>query len=186
MDGVTGTFKTITGGTDADGAFVAVSSTCTNVDCHSGATTPGWYYAPDAAAPTWTPNSGIAATNPNQGGVLNVTWNAAADAYPSNPVSYDLYRATTNSAAAVFAGPPIATDLAGTSATVTGLNDGTTYYFGVRAKDNWASQNVDRQHRHLRRRGAGAGSARDAHGDRLLPHQARQRHQPLERRSTRT
>ena len=135
-------FKTITGGTDADGAFVPASSTCTNVDCHSGATTPGWYYAPDTAAPVWSPNSGIAATNPNQGGVLNVTWNAATDAYPSNPVSYDLYKSTTNSAAAVFAGPPIATDLAGTSTTVTGLDVGTTYYFGVRAKDNWVTRNV--------------------------------------------
>ena len=80
-------FKTITGGTDADGAFVPASSTCTNVDCHSGATPPGWYYVPDTAAPAWSPNSGIAAANPNQGGVLNVTWNAAADAYPSDPVS---------------------------------------------------------------------------------------------------
>ena len=116
--------------------------TCTNVDCHAGATTPGWYYTPDTAAPVWTPNSGIAATNPNQGGVLNVTWNAATDAYPSNPVTYDLYKSTTNSAAAVFAGPPIATDLVGTSTTVTGLVDGTTYYFGVRAKDNWVTRNV--------------------------------------------
>ena len=142
MDGTANKFKTITGGTDADGAFVPASSTCTNVDCHSGATTPGWYYTPDTAAPVWTPNSGIAATNPNQGGVLNVTWNAATDAYPSNPVSYDLYKSTTNSAAAVFAGPPIATDLVGTSTTVTGLSDGTTYYFGVRAKDNWVTRNV--------------------------------------------
>jgi len=142
MDGVANKFKTITGGTDADGAFVAASSTCTNIDCHSGTTTPGWYYAPDTAAPAWTPNSGIAATNPNQGGVLNVTWNAAVDAYPSNPVTYDLYMATTNTPAAVFAEPPLVSALTGTATTVTGLADGTTYYFGVRAKDNWATKNV--------------------------------------------
>jgi len=94
------------------------------------------------AAPVWTPNSGIAASNPNLGGVLNVTWNAAVDAYPSNPVTYDLYRSTTNSAAAVFAGPPVATNLLSTSTQVTGLLVGTTYYFGVRAKDNWTTSNV--------------------------------------------
>ena len=143
MDGgATNKFKTITGGTDADGAFVSASSTCTNIDCHSGVTTPGWYYAPDTAAPTWATTSGIAATNPVQGGVLNVTWSAATDAYPSNPVTYDLYKSTTNSAAAVFTGPPIATGLVGTGMTVTGLTDGTLYYFGVRAKDNWPVKNA--------------------------------------------
>ena len=94
--------------------------TCSNINCHAGVTTPGWYYTPDTAAPAWTPSSGIAAANPNQGGVLNVTWTAAADGYPSNPVTYDLYEATTNSAAAVFAGPPIAVGLTGTATTVTG------------------------------------------------------------------
>ncbi len=142
MDGVASQFKTISGATDADGAFVAATSTCINVDCHAGATTPGWYFAADTAAPVWTPNSGIAASNPGLGGVLNVTWNAATDAYPSNPVTYDLYRSTTNSAAAVFAGPPIATNLANTSAQVAGLAVGTTYYFGVRAKDNWVTRNA--------------------------------------------
>ena len=139
----TGSYGTMTAsGVDSDGAYNHTLKTCSNIDCHAGVTTPGWYYTPDTAAPVWTPNSGITATNPNQGGVLNVTWNAATDAYPSNPVTYDLYKSTTNSAAAVFAGPPIATDLVGTSTTVTGLVDGTTYYFGVRAKDNWVSKNV--------------------------------------------
>ena len=48
---------------DADGAFVSASSTCTNVDCHAGTTTPGWYVVGDAAAPVWTPKSGSAASN---------------------------------------------------------------------------------------------------------------------------
>jgi hypothetical protein len=137
-------FRNIAGALDTDAYYDATTFTCINVDCHGGVPTPDWY-APataDSLPPVWSTGSGIAAVDTENGGSVQVNWNTAVDAFPSNPVTYDLFMATANSASAVFAGPPVQADLAGTGVLITGLVDGTTYYFGVRAKDSWATPNV--------------------------------------------
>jgi predicted CxxxxCH...CXXCH cytochrome family protein len=133
-------FRKIDNTADAAGTFSPSAHTCSGLSCHGGGASPDWYAVSDSAAPVWTPDSGISASNPNVGGTLTATWRPAVDAFPSNPVLYDLY--VSDNAAAVFAGAPAYAGLQDNTATVTGLANGTTYFFGVRAKDSWPVPNV--------------------------------------------
>lgn len=138
-------FRNIAGVSDVDGLFDAAANTCANIDCHGGVLTPDWY-APvviaDTQPPVWGTGSGVWAVDAGTGGALLVSWNTAVDVFPSDPVTYELYMATADSSSAVFAGPPVFSALAGYSALVTGLSNGTNYYFGVRASDSWTTPNV--------------------------------------------
>ena len=100
----------------------------------------------DTTAPAFAGNnSGITASDAGTGGAATVSWNAATDVYPSNPVHYRVYgitSATQPTAAALFATVPLQANLTALSTTVTGLVNGTNYYwFGVRATD--AANNVE-------------------------------------------
>jgi predicted CXXCH cytochrome family protein len=135
-------FKNMSGATDLNGVYRTADKTCVNVACHGGTKTPAWIAVADTAAPTFSGGMNIVATDCAVGGMLRVTWNVATDAYPSNPVLYDLYMSTTGTAAAVYASAPVYTGLTSNTADVGGLNNGTNYYFGVRAKDSAATPNV--------------------------------------------
>ena len=101
----------------------------------------------DTLAPAFAGNnSGITASDAGSGGAATVSWNAATDVYPSNPVRYTVYgisSATQPSSAALFVGGNIVqNNLTSLTTTVTGLVNGTNYYwFGVRATD--AANNVE-------------------------------------------
>jgi predicted CxxxxCH...CXXCH cytochrome family protein len=85
--------------------------------------------------------SGIAVSNPATGGELSVSWNTATDA--TGPVTYRVFRSTapqTNPFTNPDAGWPKA--VGATSLVDTGLINGTTYYYGVRAQDNASPPNV--------------------------------------------
>ena len=134
-------FKTMAGGNDNNAYYDSTAKkACSNVDCHAGNITPNWVTKEryDGTAPSFAGGaSGIAATDLAQGGAVSVTWNEATDPGPpaNPPVRYTLY--WSDNAARVFTTPTGTMDnLAATAATVTGLTNGTTYYFGVRAKDS--------------------------------------------------
>ena len=84
----------------------------------------------DTTPPTFAGASG--ATDAGTGGAVTLTWAAASD--PSTPITYDIYWATT--AGGENYATPNQTSSSGTGATVTGLTNGTPYYFVVRAKDS--------------------------------------------------
>lgn len=89
----------------------------------------------DSTPPTWSGgDSGIAVQNTEAGGTLSINWNEAIDA-DSAPVSYDLYRSSV-SAADVW-NSLYRDGLTAWPYIDTGLSDGTTYYYGVRAKDSY-------------------------------------------------
>lgn len=94
------------------------------------------FTSPDTTAPTF---AGIKRAYANGvSGQVQIEFNPASDA--TTPISYLLYRDTT--AAGVFSSAP--TNIGSvTSYTVTGLTNGTTYYFGVRAQDNAATPNIN-------------------------------------------
>ncbi len=88
---------------------------------------------PDTNAPTFSPDSGIAGVDAGTGGAVNVTWNVATDAEGSTPLRYTLYWSTDTTP---FTAPTgTMTNITGTASSVSGLTNGTPYYFGVRATD---------------------------------------------------
>jgi len=75
--------------------------------------------------------AGIAtASDTAQGGIISLAWASATDNSP--PITYNIYQASTSGGQS-FATPTYTTQ--NTSYSVTGLNDGTAYYFVVRAAD---------------------------------------------------
>jgi hypothetical protein len=135
-------FKTIAGITDTGGSYSNATDVCSNVACHggTGSSTPTWYSS-DNEPPVWTGGMNISATDCVVGGTLQVQWRRATDAKPSDPVRYDLYMSTTGNAAAVYGGTAVLHDLLDNVATLTGLVNGTNYFFGVRAKDSSSTPN---------------------------------------------
>ncbi len=91
----------------------------------------------DSTSPTF---AGLqTATDSGTGGTVTLTWNAGSDpdtiecnSDPSTPISYNVYHAGT-SGGQNFLVPDATTQL--TNVDVTGLTDGNTYYFVVRAED---------------------------------------------------
>ena len=79
-----------------------------------------------------------AASDTTAGGEIHLTWAAASDNSP--PITYSIYQATTSGAQS-FASPSYTTT--NTSYTVSGLNNGTAYYFVVRAADASAGGNQE-------------------------------------------
>ena len=78
------------------------------------------------------------ATSTHKGGEISLSWTAATD--NSLPLTYNIYESTT-SGGQNFSSPTYATQ--STSYTVTGLLDGTTYYYVVRALDAGAPGNEE-------------------------------------------
>ncbi|RMG85211.1 MAG: fibronectin type III domain-containing protein, partial [Candidatus Dadabacteria bacterium] len=128
---------------DTDGSYDGTSHTCSNVDCHNNATTPDWYTgaASDTTPPAWSGGDGLTVTDTATDGDLQITWNAASDA-GSPPVVYDLYRASGSVADACASGTRIAQNLGTTSYLDTGLTNGSTYSYCVRAKDQASPANT--------------------------------------------
>ena len=91
----------------------------------------------DTTPPTFAGASG--ATDAGTGGAVTLTWAAASD--PSTPITYDIYWATT--AGGENYATPNQTSSSGTGATVTGLTNGTPYYFVVRAKDSAGNEETN-------------------------------------------
>jgi predicted CxxxxCH...CXXCH cytochrome family protein len=131
-------FLTMTGATDTDGRYNAVTQTCLNINCHGNNPTPGWYAGADTTPPVFSPNNTITVTNPGSGGTLQISWNTATDGQ-SPPVRYDLFRLnnnTTGNACTDAARILVAANLGTTGYADTGLTNGTNYRYCVTAKDN--------------------------------------------------
>lgn len=100
---------------------------------------------PDTLAPEWQGTQGVRAVSTGFG-EATLSWDYATDNFYS-PVFYNVYASTNK--AQVWDGPP-AVSMKGNGAvahncTVTGLQDGVRYYFGVRASDRplWDNPNVE-------------------------------------------
>jgi len=72
----------------------------------------------------------VSATNAQVGGTLDISWNAASDA--SSPVTYSIYYAMTPGGQNFSTANAVTNN---TSYTVSGLTNGQSYYFVVRAED---------------------------------------------------
>ncbi|MBI2060724.1 MAG: pre-peptidase C-terminal domain-containing protein [Nitrospirae bacterium] len=79
-----------------------------------------------------------AASDPGKGGFVDLQWAAANDASP--PITYNIYYSTT-SGGQNYSSPTFSTT--NTSYRASGLTNGTTYYFVVRAKDNLAQEDTN-------------------------------------------
>ena len=142
--GMTGAVKLNTSGITA--LFYAVSSVISPDEGHYFAVTANYgtvesdysnifYYDPTAETdpPEWQGGTGIKAVDPGDGQVT-VEWYTAVDS-ESPPVTYLVYYQETASfdwsTASVMSQPAAVTE-----ASVTGLTNGTSYTFGVRARDS--------------------------------------------------
>jgi predicted CxxxxCH...CXXCH cytochrome family protein len=129
-----GGFETMSGASDADGAYSPTATTCANIDCHASNTTPGWYgAAPDTNGPTFSPNGNVTAST-GDALAANVSWNAATDGEGSTPVSYDLYWSTDGTPLTLPLGTMLG--LGSTSAVVTFASSTSSVEFQVVAKDS--------------------------------------------------
>ena len=94
----------------------------------------------DTFPPTWSGGvSGIAAQDAGTDGVLQVSWNGATDPglATTPPVLYDLYRVQSASCTGLWDSLNLyRSSLGSTSFQDTGLANGLTYCYGVRAKDS--------------------------------------------------
>jgi chitodextrinase len=97
--------------------------------------------APDTTAPTF---AGVATAVAKSATEVEVTWTAATDnVSTSAAILYNVYMATATGAQS-FAAPKVATLAGATSATVTGLTQGTQYFFVVRAKDEAGNEETNK------------------------------------------
>jgi hypothetical protein len=87
--------------------------------------------AADSVAPTF--NGLTSANDANTDGAVTLAWNAATD--PSTPITYNIYVATS-SGNQDFNADPYATTSSPTGTTVSGLVNGSDYWFVVRAQDS--------------------------------------------------
>jgi hypothetical protein len=92
--------------------------------------------APDTTPPTFGGVTG--ATDAGTGGTVDLTWNAATD--PSTPITYNIYVSTSTPVSTASA---YTTSSSGTGDSVTGLTDGTPYYFLVQAEDSFGNESTN-------------------------------------------
>jgi hypothetical protein len=92
----------------------------------------------DSVAPTF---GGLnSATDANTNESVTLAWSAAAD--PSMPITYNIY-VSTISGDQDFLSPPFKTSTNGSGTTVSGLSNGTEYWFVVRAKDSAGNEDIN-------------------------------------------
>ncbi|MCK5292011.1 MAG: hypothetical protein KAR39_08360 [Thermoplasmata archaeon] len=80
----------------------------------------------------------LSATDDGTDGDITLNWNAAWD--PNPPITYNIYMATVSSGQNFFV-PDYSTSL--TTFQVSGLLNGTGYYFVVRAEDSWGFEDTN-------------------------------------------
>ncbi|OQA85932.1 MAG: Exoglucanase B precursor [bacterium ADurb.Bin236] len=73
------------------------------------------------------------AADTKKGGEVRLEWNAATD--PTTPIVYNIYKSTNSAPAVLFNSSSLHASTQALAYNVTSLTNGTTYYFGVRAKD---------------------------------------------------
>jgi fibronectin type 3 domain-containing protein len=120
--GVTATTYTVTGLTNGSTYYfevAGVNSIGTGTDSNQASATPALPPAPPAAPTGLTASAGNAQAT--------LSWNASSGA-----TSYNVYQGTTSGGES---STPIATGITATTYTVTGLTNGTTYFFTVAAVD---------------------------------------------------
>jgi hypothetical protein len=104
---------------------------------------------PDISSPTWVTTVGItSATSTGLGSEIRVQWNGATD-IRTPPVYYRVYKDTVGYFS--WANDEIVYESSSPSVGIgyiysyiaTGLTDGTTYTFGIRARDSYGSGNIE-------------------------------------------
>jgi hypothetical protein len=73
------------------------------------------------------------AADTKKGGEVRLEWNAATE--PTTPIVYNIYKSTSSAPAVLFNASALHASTQALAYNVTSLTNGTTYYFGVRAKD---------------------------------------------------
>jgi len=91
----------------------------------------------DTTPPTFGGLTG--ASDAGSGGTVDLTWAAATD--PSTPITYNIYWATSSGGQNFVT--PNQTSTLGTGDSVTGLANGTPYYFVVRAEDSQGNEDTN-------------------------------------------
>lgn len=118
------------------GGIVSIDVYYDSADYNSGLNMPGNASAPDGNPPTF---SGLYnASDAGTGGQINLSWNAATDDEGSTPITYYIYISSTSG---TFNWGSENYTTQNTYYNVTGLTNGQTYYFVVRAQDS--ASNMD-------------------------------------------
>jgi len=112
-------------------ATPAVASASASSSASASAATSASATGPASASPSGTPGAPTGLTAMPGNGEVGLSWTAPASASGAAPASYHVYEGTSPG---FTLGAPV-TSTTGTHATVSGLTNGTTYYFVVTAVD---------------------------------------------------
>jgi endoglucanase len=130
--GVSGTSFQSTGLSASTQYTYSVTATANSVV--SAASNPASATTQAAATPTPSAPNGISAS-PFSASQINITWAASQNQPAISGITYSVYIGTSASNVTAL----LASNLTATSASATGLSDGTTYYFAVKAMANGVS-----------------------------------------------